>query len=311
MDFYTKSEIDEKFGVTISSPSWRDLYTKTEIETNVGTPETLVLPADMLDFYTKTEIDSIPIQPAITWPEYKALYAYSAGGAAHQLLWETDAIYYQYYAALMAIMDGLYTNGAAAITPGNYSGVTGYYLRNGVQKFGSVYYRPRQTYYSGGQSDTIAVFLGDDCGVIMSCVPTSGNVGIQYYVDFLPSSGVPCWYIGSGAARRNFTVSCVGTGYFEDIDHTFSGGYFYSAYFGSVGSSAPVEMGSLSEVIEFGGFASKQLLGQTRALTALPTSEDFPTITAANAFDYIENVLNPWAVQNSAELETYLFHPTT
>lgn len=59
MDFYTKSEIDEKFGVTISSPSWRDLYTKTEIETNVGTPETLVLPANMLDFYTKTEVDSI------------------------------------------------------------------------------------------------------------------------------------------------------------------------------------------------------------------------------------------------------------
>lgn len=66
MDFYTKTEIDEKFGVTISSPSWRDLYTKTEIEANVGTPETLVLPADMLDFYTKTEIDSVP---AVT-PEY-------------------------------------------------------------------------------------------------------------------------------------------------------------------------------------------------------------------------------------------------
>lgn len=66
MDFYTKTEIDEKFGVTISSPSWRDLYTKTEIEANVGTPEMLVLPADMLDFYTKTEIDSVP---AVT-PEY-------------------------------------------------------------------------------------------------------------------------------------------------------------------------------------------------------------------------------------------------
>lgn len=63
MDFYTKSEIDEKFGVTISSPSWRDLYTKTEIETNVGTPETMVLPSNMLDFYTKTEIDSIPADP--------------------------------------------------------------------------------------------------------------------------------------------------------------------------------------------------------------------------------------------------------
>lgn len=60
MDFYTKSEIDEKFGVTISSPSWRDLYTKTEIDANVGTPETLVLPAGMLDFYTKAEIDSVP-----------------------------------------------------------------------------------------------------------------------------------------------------------------------------------------------------------------------------------------------------------
>lgn len=59
MDFYTKSEIDEKFGVTISSPSWRDLYTKTEIDANVGTPETLVLPSNMMDFYTKTEIDSI------------------------------------------------------------------------------------------------------------------------------------------------------------------------------------------------------------------------------------------------------------
>ena len=45
---------------------WRDLYTKTEIEANVGTPEMLVLPADMLDFYTKTEIDSVP---AVT-PEY-------------------------------------------------------------------------------------------------------------------------------------------------------------------------------------------------------------------------------------------------
>lgn len=64
-DFYTKSEVDEKFGISPGIDNGLDFYTKSEIIANVGTPETLVLPVDMLDFYTKTEIDSIQ-----TTPEY-------------------------------------------------------------------------------------------------------------------------------------------------------------------------------------------------------------------------------------------------
>lgn len=59
MDFYTKTEVNAIFGKSAQSDSRYDLYTKTEIETNFGTPETLTLPPDMLDFYTKSEIDSI------------------------------------------------------------------------------------------------------------------------------------------------------------------------------------------------------------------------------------------------------------
>ena len=59
MDFYTKTEVNAIFGKSAESNSRYDLYTKAEIDTNFGTPETLVLPSDMLDFYTKTEIDSI------------------------------------------------------------------------------------------------------------------------------------------------------------------------------------------------------------------------------------------------------------
>lgn len=62
-DFYTKSEVNEKFGIETTEDTGRDFYTKAEIIEKVGTPETLVLPADMLDFYTKTEIDSIPTTP--------------------------------------------------------------------------------------------------------------------------------------------------------------------------------------------------------------------------------------------------------
>ena len=60
-DFYTKSEVDEKFGLSPSADGELDFYTKSEIIAMVGTPETLVLPSDMLDFYTKAEIDSIVI----------------------------------------------------------------------------------------------------------------------------------------------------------------------------------------------------------------------------------------------------------
>lgn len=63
LDFYTKSEINDMFGVTETEETGRDFYTKAEIIEKVGTPETLVLPADMLDFYTKTEIDSIVTTP--------------------------------------------------------------------------------------------------------------------------------------------------------------------------------------------------------------------------------------------------------
>ena len=62
-DFYTKSEVDEKFGISPGIDNGLDFYTKSEIIANVGTPETLVLPVGMLDFYTKTEIDSIPTEP--------------------------------------------------------------------------------------------------------------------------------------------------------------------------------------------------------------------------------------------------------
>ena len=64
MDFYTKTEVNAIFGKSAQSDSRYDLYTKAEIETNFGTPETLALPPDMLDFYTKAEIDSIPTTPA-------------------------------------------------------------------------------------------------------------------------------------------------------------------------------------------------------------------------------------------------------
>lgn len=63
LDFYTKSEVNEKFGIETTEDTGRDFYTKSEIIAKVGTPETLVLPADMLDFYTKTEIDSIVTNP--------------------------------------------------------------------------------------------------------------------------------------------------------------------------------------------------------------------------------------------------------
>lgn len=69
MDFYTKSEVNEKFGTETTEDTGRDFYTKVEIIEKVGTPETLVLPTDMLDFYTKTEIDSIPTAP--TYDETK------------------------------------------------------------------------------------------------------------------------------------------------------------------------------------------------------------------------------------------------
>lgn len=62
-DFYTKTEVDEKFGISTGNDNVLDFYTKSEIIENIGTPETLVLPPDMLDFYNKTEIDSIQTAP--------------------------------------------------------------------------------------------------------------------------------------------------------------------------------------------------------------------------------------------------------
>ena len=311
MDFYTKSEIDEKFGVTISSKSWRDLYTKTEIEANVGTPETLVLPANMLDFYTKTEVDSIPTQTTLTWPEYKALYGYNDNDDNIKAIYAM-AYYRAYYAILIAIIDDVLIGGELAITPGSFSCVTGYYLRNGIKRFGSMYgdnvYNAVVTGQSAPMIPITLVYTQD--GILkFSMIPT---YLAQDTFDIRKSfSGL----IFNLTLRRNASGDIVaslvfdGSGMFDSVTQSVRSGHFQNRYIRAYNGS-PLEFTQTSDYLAGSSSAGGLLLGEIDFMTDLPTSDEFPTITAANAFDYIENVLNPWIVEQNPSLEQHLFHPT-
>lgn len=247
-----------------------------------------------------------PMTPS-EWMQY---YNVSSTDVVVGTLW-TDDFFPVYYTMVMNIVQMPYINGVP-IDPASYELRAGYYLRDGVRHRGSVTLWSRRTFQNGGGSGSMPLFVGDDCSISVAVAPVTGNTSQMYYIDYgLDSSSYPRLYIASALSRRDMHVVTTAPGFeYGTFTTTLSGNYFNYIYLGRVTSGAPVDIGNdLDAVLGYGGHPSTQLLGQAVIMPQMPTSDLYPTITADNALDYIEDVLNPWALEQSPGVEPYLLSP--
>lgn len=247
-----------------------------------------------------------PMTPA-EWMDY---YNVSSTDVIVGTLW-TDDFFPVYYTMVMNIVQMPYINGVP-IDPASYELRAGYYLRDGVRHRGSITLWSRRTYQNGGSSGSLPLFAGDDCSISVTVTPVTGNTSQQYYIDYtVDSSSMPRLYIASALSRRDMHIVATAPGFdYGTFSTTLSGNYFNYVYLGQITGGAPVEMGNnLDAVLGYGGYPSQRLLGEAAVMPSMPISDLYPTITADNALDYIEDVLNPWAVVQSPDIEPYLFEP--
>lgn len=248
-----------------------------------------------------------PMTPS-EWMDY---YNVSSSEIAWGDFWTSDEFFPIYYTMVMNVVQMPYINGVP-IDPASYSMRAGYYLRDGVRHRGSVTLWSRRTYQNGGNSGALPLFAGDDCSISVNIEPTSGNTDQMYYIDYtVDSSSYPRLYIASALSRRDMHVIVSAPGFdYGTRATTLSGNYFNYVYLGRVTGGTPVEMGlDTDAILGFNGYPSTQLLGGSAVMPSMPTSDTYPTITADNALDYIRDVLNPWAVEQSPDIEPYLLDP--
>lgn len=238
------------------------------------------------------------------WMDY---YNVSTSDVVIGALW-TDEFFPVYYTMIMNVVQLPYINGVP-IEPGSLNLRAGYYYRNGERHRGCVTLWARRIYQNGGNSGELPLFAGDDCSISVTVEPMTGNTSQQYYIDYtVDNSSMPQLYIASALSRRDMRVTVSAPGFTNSVpSYTFSGAYYNSVYLGRIAGSTPVEISSdVSGVLAFGGYPSNQLLGEAVTLPAFPTADGYETITQENALDYVENVLNPWAVEQSPDIEPYL-----
>lgn len=254
-------------------------------------------------------ISPLPASAAspMTPTEWMQYYNVSSADVVVGTLW-TDEFFPVYYTMIMNVVQMPYINGVP-IDPASYEMRAGYYLRDGVRHRGSVTLWARRTFQNGGNSGSMPLFAGDDCSISVTVEPVTGNTSQQYYIDYgVDSSSHPRLYIASALSRRDMHIVATAPGFeYGTFSTTLSGNYFNNVYLGQITGGAPVEMGNnLDAVLGYGGYPSTRLLGQAVTMPTMPTSDLYPTITADNALDYIEDVLNPWALEQSPDIEPYL-----
>ena len=81
-----------------------------------------------------------------------------------------------YFSAVSAIVEGVYINGNYEITPDSYSSVSGYYLRSGVRRFGSMYgdgiFRTVTAAKEGATMDPVTLVSTQDGQLVFYMSPT-------------------------------------------------------------------------------------------------------------------------------------------
>lgn len=248
-----------------------------------------------------------------SWEQWRSLYDYNLIDPTVQFLYTDDVIapYWRYYAsAVMAVVEGVYINGNYEITPGDFSGVSGYYLLDGVRRFGSLYasgVHSSVTVVPGEENASIcAVWSLQDGAMEVSLVP-SDTTAIYNYTTSISDNIWSLSYRRTNQTRPHTTVYFHGTGICDDVsiwNNTIATSYFAVL----VGGDAAEWRGSSADYIGVNTMPYS-LLGEAVSFPSLPVNDAFPTISVDNALDYVADVLNPYMQEIAPETVPYLFNP--
>lgn len=259
--------------------------------------------------------DDVSILPS--WEQWRSLYDYNLTDPTVLYLYTDDVIapYWRYYAsAVMAVVEGVYINGNFEITPGDFSGMSGYYLVDGSQRFGSVYASGVST-VSGSMSEPsapVALVALQDGTLSLRLAPDSGSSAVDYTIrkTLLTGgfTGLSIMY-GRVSGRLWSNVTFEGTGIFDTYSYGATTAYDDTCYIRCNPAVEPVEFTTTTDYLAWNSSGGRVLLGRSLYFSSLPTSDAYPTITADNALDYVENVLNPYMEENAPDSAPYLYDP--
>lgn len=251
-----------------------------------------------------------------SWEQWRELYDYNLTDPVVTYLYTDDVIapYWRYYAsAVMAVVEGVYINGNYAITPSDFQGISGYYLLDGAQRFGSIYANGIQTVTASSDvsSDLITLVSLQDGTLALTLTPESGT-NVEYTVrrNILSGGFTGLSVMTSRHGSRLHTkVYFDGTGIFTDVWYNITTAYDFTVYIRCNPLTAPAEFTTTGDYITTSTSSGRVLLGNALNFSSLPISDTYPTITSDNALDYISDVLNPYMVENVPDLEPYLYNP--
>lgn len=255
-----------------------------------------------------------------SWEQWRSLYDYNLTDPTVRFLYTDDVIapYWRYYtSAVMAVVEGVYINGNYEITPGDFSGMSGYYLVDGTQRFGAVYASGVAATITGGfgvPSSPVALVSLQDGTLSLRLAPTYNEPDVDYTVNKSLLSGaftgLGVTYRRAGGGDMRTTVIYDGTGIFGLYAYEARTATLDTRYIRCNPSGDPVEFTTTSDYISANTSGGRVLLGRSLSFAALPTSDTYPTITSNNALDYVENVLNPYMEDIAPETAPYLYDPT-
>lgn len=251
-----------------------------------------------------------------SWEQWRSLYDYNLSDPTVQFLYTDDVIapYWRYYAsAVMAVVEGVYINGNFEITPGNFSGMSGYYLVDGSQRFGSIYAGGVSTVTgsAGAPSDSVALVALQDGTLSIRFTPNSGSdVAYTLQRSLLTGgfTGLSIYY-ERVSGRLQSSIIFEGTGIFDSYSYSVGTAFSNSRYIRCNPSGDPVEFTTTLDYLAANTSGGRVLLGRSLSFSSLPTSDDYPVITVDNALDYVSDVLNPYMKENAPDTVPYLFNP--
>lgn len=251
-----------------------------------------------------------------SWEQFKSLYDYNLTDPTIKFLYGDPVVgiwWKYYYSALYAIVEGVYINGNYEITPGDFAGMSGYYLVDGSQRFGAIYAGGVSTVMgsAGAPSDPVALVALQDGTLSLRLAPNSGSdvsYTIQHSLLNGGFTGLSLYYERT-SGRLQSSIIYEGTGIFDTYSYGVSTAFSNSRYIRCNPSGDPVEFTTTIDYLAANTSGGRVLLGRSLTFSSLPVSDAYPTITADNALDYVSDVLNPYMSENAPDTVPYLFNP--
>ena len=259
-----------------------------------------------------SDIDDTALQEAFLLWEDELYNAFSLEGTIDALSWPVNVR--DYYGQIAFLVEAIGVGGGE-VSPGTFSGFSGVYTDDaGVQRHGTIY-----TY--AHEVDSIGYAMTDPISVLAL------HDGV-YYAKFSPtyagSSDMPTqWRLtpnsyssSDGTTNLGYSVTRWRYGTQQErIQAQWTLGNGSDLYAAGVGSAYSIDFSfkvSPSNIAPTWPGISVAMQGQTPilgagiTLSSLPTSADFPTVTADNVADYIAQVVNPALPE---EVKPYTFDP--